>query len=175
VDDAIATIANSVSRMRRLMEQLTRGFKTPARVRIDLRAALLNAAERCKALRPKPVLAPIDASILVLADLERLTNVFEHLIRNAQDATPDSGQVEVSMRVANGLACVSISDTGEGMTPEFIRERLFRPFDSTKGSHAMGIGVYQAREYARMLSGQLEVESKVGQGTTFTLTLPVAN
>jgi signal transduction histidine kinase len=61
------------------------------------------------------------------------------------------------------------------MSPEFIRERLFRPFDSTKGSHAMGIGAYQAREYARMLGGQLEVKSTEGQGTTFTLQLPVAN
>ena len=61
------------------------------------------------------------------------------------------------------------------MSPEFIRERLFRPFDSTKGSHAMGIGAYQAREYARMLGGQLEVNSTVGEGTTFVLRQPVAN
>ena len=61
------------------------------------------------------------------------------------------------------------------MSPEFIRERLFRPFDSTKGSHAMGIGVYQAREYARMLGGHLEVESIAGKGTTFTLRLPVVS
>ena len=69
---------------------------------------------------------------------------------------------------------MSISDTGEGMNAEFIRERLFRPFDSTKGSHAMGIGAYQVREYARMLGGRLEVRSKEGQGTTFILTLPIA-
>jgi len=61
------------------------------------------------------------------------------------------------------------------MSPEFIRERLFRPFDSTRGSHAMGIGAYQAREYARMLGGQLEVKSKAGEGTIFDLRLPVVN
>jgi putative PEP-CTERM system histidine kinase len=175
VDDAIDTIANSVSRMKRLMEQLTRGFKTPAKVTTDLREVLVNAVRRSDALQPEPSLALTDDSVYVLADPERLTNVLEHLIRNAQDATADNGRIEIGMKVADRFVCISVSDTGEGMSPEFIRERLFRPFDSTKGSHAMGIGVYQTREYARMLGGQLDVESEVGKGTTFTLTLPVAN
>ena len=175
VDDAIDTIANSVARMKRLMEQLTRGFKTPEKVRTDLREVMASAVRRSEALRPQAKWVPADESAYVMADPERLTNILEHLIRNAQDATADNGRIELSMKVAEGLVYISVSDTGEGMSPEFIRERLFRPFDSTKGSHAMGIGVYQAREYARMLGGQLEVESNVGQGTKFTLRLPVAN
>ncbi len=174
VDDAIDTIANSVSRMKRLMEQLTRGFKTPAKRRTDLREALKRAVQHSNSLRPKPALPAADISIHVLADSERLTTVFEHLIRNAQDATADDGKIEIDMTLSEETAIVSISDTGEGMSPEFIRERLFRPFDSTKGSHAMGIGAYQAREYARMLGGQLEVKSEPGQGTTFILRLPIA-
>ena len=174
VDDAIDTIANSVSRMKRLMEQLTRGFKTPAKSRTDLRGALARAVQRTNALRPEATLPENDTSIHVLADPERLTTVFEHLIRNAQDATADDGQIEIDITLTDKSAIVSISDTGEGMSQEFIRERLFRPFDSTKGSHAMGIGAYQARDYARMLGGQLDVRSTVGQGTTFVLRLPVA-
>jgi len=174
VDDAIDTIANSVSRMKRLMEQLTRGFKTPAKVRTNLREALTNAAQRSNALRPSATLPESDASIYVMADPARLTTVFEHLIRNAQDATADDGKIEIDITLSEKSAIVSISDTGEGMSPEFIRERLFRPFDSTKGSHAMGIGAYQARDYARMLGGQLEVISEPGQGTTFILRLPIA-
>jgi signal transduction histidine kinase len=61
------------------------------------------------------------------------------------------------------------------MTPEFIRERLFRPFDSTKGSQSMGIGAYQAREYVRLLGGHMEITSEVGVGTTFSITLPVVS
>ena len=174
VDDAIDTIAHSVSRMKRLMEQLTRGFKTPAKRRTDLREALTDAVQRCGSLRPEPMLLVSDGSIHVLADAERLTTVFEHLIRNAQDATADNGRIEISVTTADEMVVVSISDTGEGMSSEFMRSRLFRPFDSTKGSHAMGIGAYQAREYARLLSGQLEVKSEEGQGTTFILQLPVA-
>ena len=60
-----------------------------------------------------------------------------------------------------------------GMTPKFIRERLFRPFDSTKGSQSMGIGAYQAREYIRELGGQLTVSSEIGEGTCFSLSLPI--
>jgi len=174
VDDAIATIANSVSRMKRLMEQLTRGFKTPTSVKIGLRDLLLEAIQRTDALSPKPALDMTEQVIYVLADPERLTNVFEHLLRNAQDATADNGEIKVSITKDDTRVCVSISDTGEGMSPEFVRERLFRPFDSTKGSHAMGIGAYQAREYVRMMGGQLQVESIPGQGTTFTLYLPAA-
>ena len=60
------------------------------------------------------------------------------------------------------------------MSPEFIRERLFRPFDSTKGSESMGIGAYQARDYVRYLGGQLEVTSSEGAGTLFEVRLPLA-
>jgi putative PEP-CTERM system histidine kinase len=174
VDDAIDTIANSVSRMKRLMEQLTRGFKTPKKRSINLREVLTSAVRRSNSLRPEPTLLDFDGSIQVMADSERLTTVFEHLIRNAQDATADGGQIEIVVSVSNESVSVSISDTGEGMNAEFIRERLFRPFDSTKGSHAMGIGAYQVREYARMLGGRLEVRSIAGQGTTFVLQLPTA-
>ena len=59
------------------------------------------------------------------------------------------------------------------MTPEFVRKRLFHPFDSTKGSQGMGIGAYQAREYVVELGGQMEVASEPGKGTVFTVHLPL--
>ena len=109
--------------------------------------------------------------MLIEADSERLITVFEHLIRNAQEATDADGSVAVEAGVKDGLITVSIADTGEGMSPEFIHERLFRPFDSTKGSESMGIGAYQARDYVRTLSGQMEVSSEIGVGTTFFVRL----
>jgi signal transduction histidine kinase len=59
------------------------------------------------------------------------------------------------------------------MEPAFVRKRLFRPFDSTKGSKGMGIGAYQAREFIRNAGGDIDVESQAGQGTTFRISLPV--
>ena len=60
------------------------------------------------------------------------------------------------------------------MTPSFIRERLFRPFESTKGSQSMGIGAYQAREYIRQIGGRLDVSSVPEEGTTFVIRIPLA-
>jgi signal transduction histidine kinase len=77
--------------------------------------------------------------MIVQADAGRLVTVFEHLIRNAQDATPANGEIGVDARVASGEVIVSITDTGKGMTSQFIRERLFRPFDST-AARAWGSG-----------------------------------
>jgi putative PEP-CTERM system histidine kinase len=173
VDDAIDTIAHSVSRMKRLMEQLTSGSTSLARQRIDLRKALTSAAKRCRPRQPTPIMQIGDIAIPVQADPERLTTVFEHLIRNAQDASKQDGRIMIEASLTNGVADVSISDTGEGMSADFIRERLFRPFDSTKGSESMGIGAYQARDYVRTLGGQMEVTSEVGIGTTFSVRLPV--
>ena len=173
VDDAIDTIAHSVSRMKRLMEQLTSDSTAPGKQQIDLRESLKSAAKRCQPQQPAPDLQIGDAPIPVQADPERLITVFEHLFRNAQDATMNNGRVSVQTSLANGMANITITDTGCGMSSEFIRERLFRPFDSTKGSQSMGIGAYQARDYVRTLGGQMEVTSGVGVGTTFSVRLPV--
>ena len=71
------------------------------------------------------------------------------------------------------VASLSVVDTGCGMSPEFIKERLFRPFDSTKGSKGMGIGAYQVREYIHSIGGRLRVTSSPGEGTIVIVKLPV--
>ena len=107
------------------------------------------------------------------ADPDRVTAIIEHLIRNAQDASALEGQIRVELRADGRNALLTVTDTGSGMTAEFVRERLFRPFDSTKGSKGMGIGAYQVREYVRMIGGQVEVQSSPGTGTRFSITLPL--
>ncbi|MFQ5549255.1 MAG: XrtA/PEP-CTERM system histidine kinase PrsK, partial [Woeseia sp.] len=174
VDDAIDTIAHSVSRMRRLMEQLSSGSSQSMRRTIDLADVLNKAAQRVGPRLPSPVIAVDAEDIRVQADPERLTTVTEHLIRNAQDATDENGEITIDVKIIDSVVTVRIRDTGCGMTPEFIRERLFRPFDSTKGSQSMGVGAYQVREYVRELGGQLDVSSTPGEGTTFSMRLPLA-
>ena len=174
VDDAIDTIANSVRRMKRLMEQLSRGSKTPKRERVELPALLEQVVQTCANREPVPELRIDAGSAFVEADSDRLASVFEHLIRNAQDATEAGGSIVVEVTPGEAAVEVSITDSGVGMTPEFVRERLFRPFESTKGSGSMGIGAYQAREYLRSIGGQLEVSSTPGQGTRFDTRLPAS-
>ena len=69
---------------------------------------------------------------------------------------------------------IEIEDDGMGMDEDFIRDRLFKPFFTTKASKGMGIGAYQAREYVRALGGGLAVQSTPGRGSVFTVSLPLA-
>jgi signal transduction histidine kinase len=122
---------------------------------------------------PRPRAAGTARDVVVLGDAERLANVIEHLVQNAQQATPAGGSVEVELQRHEGEAVLRIRDTGCGMDKEFIDKRLFRPFDSTKGNAGMGIGVYESRHVVQHHGGRLEVESAPGSGTTFTIFLPL--
>jgi putative PEP-CTERM system histidine kinase len=189
VDDAISTIANSTTRMQRLIEQLQRREVQGIRRHVRLSDIAFQAAQRCQARQPRPVVIPPAEDIWVEVDPERLTVVVEHVIRNAQDATPDDGSVTLSVgfedppapgeiadttRLRVLTAVLSVADTGSGMSREFIQERLFKPFDTTKGSKGMGIGAYQVREYVQSLGGRVEVRSELGKGTRMSLRMPLA-
>ena len=102
---------------------------------------------------------------------ERLEHVIGHLVQNALDATSVQGDVVVRLATRNKQAMIEVCDTGAGMPAEFIRERLFKPFETTK-STGMGIGVYESLQYVRSLGGDLEVESVEGTGTTVRVLLP---
>lgn len=97
--------------------------------------------------------------------------VVEHLLDNALEASAGAGEVRIRIRHEGLSVVIDIIDGGGGMTPEFIRDRLFQPFASTKsGGH--GIGAYQARELLREAGGDLLVLSRPGAGTTMRLLLP---
>ena len=173
VDDALATVANSVDRMKRIMDQLKRRQPSRNFRQTDLRSVVSAAVDRCTGRGPKPELKFEDNGARVEVDVDQMSMVLAHLIQNAQEATTPQGCVSVTTSVENGLAMVVIEDDGAGMTAGFIRDELFKPFASTKGSEGMGIGAYQAREFARASGGGLEVTSTPGEGTVMTLTLPL--
>jgi putative PEP-CTERM system histidine kinase len=173
VDDAISTVANSTERMQRLIEQL-QGREQRSQLRtVGLGDVVRRAIDRCTPRTPVPRLVS-ELNPQVAADPERLTAAIEHLLRNAQDATPETGSITVSLATDGAYAVLAITDTGSGMSPEFVTQRLFKPFDTTKGSKGMGIGAYQAREYITMLGGALGVRSAPGAGSTFELRLKSA-
>jgi len=173
IDDVISTIANTVKRMNGLIDQL-RGAGT-AEVRVAAFDELLAAAvHRCGDRLPRVLMEKPGQTVWVRADTDRLGAVIEHVLRNAQDATPEKGRVQATLSTGDGQASLVIVDDGVGMAPEFVRDRLFRPFDSTKGAKGMGIGAYQSREYVRMLGGDVEVQSSPGKGTSFSIRLPLS-
>ncbi len=174
VEDAIATIDGSVKRMSRLLEQLRRGEAMGQSRRVNVAEVCNEVAARCSDRQPAPSLTVTDADVEVNLSPERLALVLDNLVRNAQDATPHDGSVGLEVRRDALQVIVEVSDTGKGMEEVFVRERLFRPFSTTKGSQGMGIGVFQAREFARNCGGDLKVHTRVGKGSRFTMTLPLA-
>ncbi|SFU46871.1 XrtA/PEP-CTERM system histidine kinase PrsK [Pseudoduganella namucuonensis] len=170
--DMIETVEYSVQKMTLLLHKLSRSATPELPAPLALDALLAQAVALKSGFEPRPALKVRDAALHVLADHERLERVVGHLIQNAIEATGRDGQVDVSLRREEQRAVIAISDNGKGMSEDFIRERLFKPFESTK-SAGMGIGVFESREYVCELGGQLEVSSQPGRGTTFTIMLPI--
>jgi putative PEP-CTERM system histidine kinase len=170
--DMLETVSLSVQKMRLMLQKLSRidVEEKPMPLAIDqvVRQAVANKA----AFEPRPQLDVRDTGLRVLADRERLERVVGHLIQNAIEATPKDGRVIIALSRQDAAVHIEITDTGEGMSEEFIRERLFKPFESTK-SAGMGIGVFESREYINELGGRLEVSSRPTLGTTFKVILPL--
>jgi len=174
IDDAVSTIENAVRKMNRLMAQLKSAEIIGDNRRVNLVDELRDVVAAKANGSPAPVLQAGVGAAFVMAEPDRLSSVLGHVVQNAQDATPSGGKIEVKLRLSGDQAIVEVRDTGSGMDAEFIRTRLFRPFDSTKGLTGMGIGAYECREVIVALGGQVVVESAPERGTVFRIMLPLA-
>jgi len=174
IDDAIITVENSVNKMNKLLARLRGGGGESDRLPISLDTLLEDSIRLCAktGTLPIPVLNCLNQNVQVTADKDRMSANIAHIIQNAQDATNDKGSITVRLSKQGHFAIIEVEDTGEGMDEPFIHDRLFQPFESTKGT--MGIGVFQVREYVQKLGGQLEVESVLGKGTIFRLHIPLS-
>lgn len=170
--DMLETVTHSVQKMKLLLQKLSRTETAEQPMALAIDQVVRQAVSLKAAFEPRPVLNIEGAGLQVLADRERLERVLGHLIQNAIEATPRSGQVTIRVLLEGAMVGIEITDTGEGMSEDFIRERLFKPFESTK-SAGMGIGVFESREYINELGGSLEVRSRPSLGTTFVVNLPL--
>jgi putative PEP-CTERM system histidine kinase len=171
IEDVFGTVKGSVRRMRRVIEHLQQGpaDKDKHLERVEVGKLVMQAISMCADRQPVPRATLSDAQVWVHADPDRLSMALYHGIRNAQDATDADGEVKVAIATEGSLCSVTIEDTGKGMDDTFIRERLFKPFFSTKGTQGMGIGAYQIRETLRSMGGSMRVTSQPGEGTTICL------
>ncbi|RJG01876.1 XrtA/PEP-CTERM system histidine kinase PrsK [Noviherbaspirillum sedimenti] len=170
--DMLETVDLSVQKMKLLLQKLARGISVETPASLPLEQLLRQAVAAKSGAEPKPTLDVADSRLAVFANWSRLERVIGHLIQNAIEATPKDGKVSVLLERQADCAVVTVKDSGTGMSAEFIREKLFHPFESTKAG-GMGIGVFESREYVNELGGRLEVESRPSQGTTFRLSLPL--
>jgi len=172
IEDAIQTISNSVDRMNNLLKKL----RTDGRdlvTRLSINEVVKKAVAECWRQKPMLTAEVEDHERFIQADEVRLVMTFTHFIKNALEATPDDGRVHVTLRCDHKEAVITIEDNGAGMDWDFIHNRLFKPFETTKSGKGMGIGVYLSREYINDLRGTLNVISALGEGTTVTVALPI--
>jgi signal transduction histidine kinase len=114
-----------------------------------------------------------DTNVWGLIDSTALDQALGHLLQNAVDASPAAEPVVVRVADHDGSVSIAITDKGGGMDGEFIRDRLFQPFVSTK-SDGFGIGSFEARALILAMGGRINVDSRPGNGTTFTILIPAA-
>lgn len=170
--DMLETVSHSVDRMKQLMMQLREG-KNPGdgSVGVDLEA-VAHRIVKSKAPQLPHVDVRIHDAVFARGQSERIERVIGHLVQNALDATPPEGKVWIDIGRAGSMATVEVGDTGRGMSTEFMRERLFKPFQTTKKA-GMGIGAYESRQYIQELGGDIRVESNENAGTRFFVKLPL--
>lgn len=172
VEDAINTISNSVDRMNNLLKKLRRDESDLVK-RLNIADAVEHAVNECQRDKPTLTTAIEPSDRTINADQVRLTMTLTNFIKNAQEATAATGEVHVTLTQQHNRAIITIEDSGAGMDWDFVHNRLFKPFDTTKSGKGMGIGVYLSREYISELGGTLNVISALGEGTTITISLPL--
>lgn len=172
-EDMIATLHSSVKKMNDLLARLHRGSQNveaePVRT-IPVGQAVAAVAEIKR--RVHPVEVEGNPAIAAMADPVRLEQALGHLVQNAIDASPGGAPVRIRCGVRGREAAIEIIDRGEGMSADFIRTRLFQPFASTKES-GFGVGAFEARSLVAAMGGRIEVDSRPGDGSCFTLLLPL--
>ncbi len=114
-------------------------------------------------------------SLPIMVDVNQMKQVFINLLTNAIDAMPDGGTVEITARQRDHRVDIIVKDTGTGIRPEH-RDRIFEPFFTTKpGVTGTGLGLSVSYGIVERHHGTISVESTVGEGTTFTVSLPLAS
>jgi putative PEP-CTERM system histidine kinase len=170
--DMLITLRNSADKLQALLARLGRyGAHGGSQQAVALQALLGKVAARYGGQHEVVV---VDREpCLVQADPEGLEQALVHLVQNAIEASGEDRPVFLDGRMDGSQAVVEVVDSGTGMSTEFVRTRLFKPFHSSKPG-GFGIGAFEARELVRAMGGQLDVESREGLGTRFIVSLRLA-
>jgi len=170
--DMVATLNESATRMNDLLARLSE--REPPRIETPRAVALATiAAQSARRFRARGAVVVEGTSDLhAAADPARLQQVLDHLVLNALDAG-GLDPVRVILGQAADRVWIDVVDTGAGMTQQFVRDDLFRPFVSSKPT-GFGIGAFEARQLAQAMGGTIEVASHPGRGTRFRVTLAAA-
>ncbi len=166
--DMLETLNGTVSSMKGLITRL-RNVAKPKELSLettDLRELAEEGVRLAGGLQVEVTGEPVAAQV----DEGEIQKVVQNLLINAREASGSNEPIGLEVGQTEE-AYLKVSDSGCGMTEEFIRERLFQPFQTTKAK-GFGIGLYQCKNIVEAHGGRIEVDSRVGEGTTFTVWLP---
>ena len=173
--DTVLSLSRTVERMQALLARLSSRTELVVLrdTSIDLPSIVRDAIGMVNAPNRVKLITELEAVPPVVGDPEALVRAIHNLLTNAVQALDGEGTVAVTVKHENRHAVLSVSDTGCGMSEEFVRESLFVPFRTTKRG-GWGLGLYQVKEIVERHKGKLLVTSKEGSGTMFHVTLPLA-
>lgn len=175
----LQTIQNQIARISKIIQSLlnmarpARSARVPVALDSLLEGTLGFLHEKFKR-RGIRVAQDFEATPSVRGDPERLQQLFLNLFLNAADAMPQGGELRVTLRAREAELVVEVADDGTGIAPQDL-ERLFEPFFTTKpAGEGNGLGLAVVQGIVTDHRGEIEVESEVGVGTCFRITLPIA-
>lgn len=173
--DALRGIGNTAQRIDDMIARLSAIRDRPDSVRVDtdlnqvVTATLASVNDMREDVELLSDLKPLPT---ILADREQIQSVVTNLVLNARDALVSGGRIRVCTEHRGDRVVLSVVDNGCGMTPAFVRDSLFRPFQSTK-KKGLGIGLFQSRAIVVAHGGGVQVESEIGKGTSFHASFPI--
>jgi putative PEP-CTERM system histidine kinase len=172
-EDALRAISNTARRMDEIICRLSTLRRRPEfhPVETDLNQLVSEVLDRLKVMPQVELTRELQPLPRVWVDREQIQSVVNNLVLNARDALGTGGRIHVRTEHVGSSAVLFITDNGCGISPAFLKESLFRPFQSTK-KKGLGIGMFQSRMVVEGHGGSIRVESEAGKGSTFRVSLP---
>ncbi|MCP4985802.1 MAG: PEP-CTERM system histidine kinase PrsK [Colwellia sp.] len=172
VDDVFETVEAATDRLDKVLTQLrNKQVAESAKKNTDVKALITKVVEQRNVQFPH-VSAQLTLEEVISIDEDTFSSILNHLLQNAQEATNEDGWVKIIAEIVANELHITIIDSGCGMSADFIANRLFKPFDTTKGNAGMGIGVYEAKQFIESVDGTMQVTSCENEGSKFKIVIP---
>ena len=174
-EDALRGISRTVNHVNDLISRLTllQHELQVETVECDLNELVASTLQGQDQTTGVEIIKELTALPKLRLDQAQIRKVLTNLVLNARDALRSGGQIRVGTSRRNGWAMLAVADNGCGMTPEFVRARLFKPFQTTK-KKGIGIGMFHCKMIVEAHRGRIEVDSEPGKGTAFRVLFPLS-